>query len=184
MEEDMHVFQVGLLAAGILSATAVSAAATQMYDNTPSTCTGVNCSSVSFGGTLAGNRRSSGPWTAEVFGGANECLRLDVTAVEDGRDLEIVAVAPDGTVFRNDDRPGSFLPLVKINGAQNGWYTVSINHFAGAILDLNFNFEFGRYNLNNPNCATPTTPQRVQGAAAAKAGLSAGPAPTGGPASD
>lgn len=172
----MRLSKVGLLSVGILSASAMSAAATQMFDASVSSCGTTNCSAVVFGGTLAGNGTSSGPWTAEIFGGANECLRLDVTA--QGVDLEIVAVAPNGAVFRNDDRPGSLLPLVKINGAQNGWYTVSINHFAGAISQSNFNLAFGRYNLNNPNCASPTAPQRVP-AVAAKAGLSAGPAVAG-----
>ncbi|HMR34260.1 MAG TPA: hypothetical protein PKA13_22230 [Geminicoccaceae bacterium] len=153
-----------------------------MFDTTVSTCGTANCSSIVVGATLAGNGLSAGPWTAEIFGGANECLRLDVVAQT--VDLEIVAIAPNGTVFRNDDRPGSLLPLVKINGAQNGWYTVSVSQFAGAISDSNFNFAFGRYNLNNANCATPTTPAMAPATATlSKAGLSAGPAVMGLPAS-
>ncbi len=173
----MRTHHVGLLATGLLVAAAAPAAATQMFDTSVSTCTTANCSSITLGATLAGNGLSAGPWTAEIFGGANECLRLDVTAQT--VDLEIVAVAPNGTVFRNDDRPGSLLPLVKINGAQNGWYTVSVSQFAGAISDSNFNFAFGRYNLNNPNCATPTAPAMAPATAAAKAGLSTGPAVSG-----
>jgi len=131
----------------------VAADATQMFDPSVSSRTAANCSSIGFRATLAGNGLSAGPWTAEIFGGAGNCLRLDVTA--SGTDLEIVAVAPSGAVLRNDDRPGSLLPLVKINGAENGWSTVSISQFAGAMSQANFSSAFGRYTLNNANCATP-----------------------------
>jgi hypothetical protein len=173
----MRPSHASLLAIGFLVASALPAAATQMFDTTVSTCGTDNCSSIAVGATLEGNGSSAGPWTAEIFANTNECLRLDVTA--QGVDLEIVAVAPNGTVFRDDDRPGSLLPLVKINGAQNGWYTVSVSQFAGAISQSNFIFEFGRYNLNNPNCATPTAPALASATAGSKAGLSAGPVVSG-----
>ena len=165
------------IATFLLAAIApVAAQATQMFDPSVSSCTAANCSSIGFGATLQGNGLSAGAWTAEIFGGAGTCLRLDVTA--SGEDVEIVAVAPSGAVFRNDDRPGSLLPLVKINGAENGWYTVSVSQFAGRISQSNFTFAFGRYTLNNANCATPTVPARAAEPVLSKAGLAAGRAVT------
>jgi hypothetical protein len=77
-------------------------------------------------------------------------------------DLETVAIAPNGTVYRNDDGGGGGRPLnpvVKIASApNNGWYTVRIGQFAGTAVDANFTVAYGRYNAGNPNCAAATVP--------------------------
>ena len=48
---------------------------------------------------------NSQPFTLQVFSTGNECVRLDV--LTQGTDLEIALVGPDGTLWRNDDRPAS-----------------------------------------------------------------------------
>src|SRR4029453_11345415 len=79
-------------------------------------------------------------------------------------------VAPNGLVFRNDDRaPGDLRPLVKIASTpNNGWYTVSIGRFNGAANTGNFTLAYGRYNAGNPNCALPTPPLAPETAAPSK----------------
>src|SRR5688572_23123717 len=99
----------------LLGAAASSANATEIFT-----------SNATIGGTVFSFGPSARPWVAQVFAAANECLRLDVTT--QFTDLEIVAVAPNGSVFRNDDRAaGDNRPLVNIRPTpNNGWYTVSI----------------------------------------------------------
>jgi hypothetical protein len=132
-----------------------------LIDDTVSTCTGLNCSSLRLPGTVLSFGASAGAWVGQVFARPGECVRLDV--VQQGADLEMVVVAPNGTVFRNDDRPGSLLPLVAIaNAPNNGWYTVQLAHFAGNGIDTNFVLLYGRYNGGNPNCAGGTAPFSAQ----------------------
>ncbi len=169
-------------AVAALSLTGIGMAqASQIFDTTASTCTGINCSSTVIGGTVNGFNSTHGSWTAEIFAPAGACLRLQ--NLSQGADLEIVAVAPDGSVFRNDDggvAPCTLCSLVKINNTRNGWYSVSVNQFAGTAVQANFNLAFGQYNANNPNCATPTVPVSAPAAASGKAG-GASPRPDGGP---
>jgi len=140
--------------------------ATELRDDTFSTCTTINCSSLRFPGTLfnSGGGTFANTWIANFAGGVGQCLRFDVTvpsaAVAVGNlDLELVVVAPNGTVFRNDDRsPGvDRRPLVEIDPApNNGWYTVHIAQFSGTPVNLNFVLLHGVYNSGNPNCSSPT----------------------------
>jgi hypothetical protein len=148
---------VALAAAAAAAYAAASvpgrAEAGPLFDSSPATCTAVNCSSVSVGGfLLAVSTTSPLPWVGQVFAGSGDCLRLDVT--QQDQDLEMVAVAPDGATFRNDNRAsGDTRPLVRINGARSGWYTVQVGRFDGGAAETSFTLAFGRYNLNNPNCA-------------------------------
>jgi hypothetical protein len=134
-------------------------ASTPIFDNFD-TCTTFACQTIGLHGTLFSFGPSADQWTINVFAAPNECLLVAVTA--EFADLEMVVRAPNGQVFRNDD---SFLaactrcPIVKINNTpNNGWYAVSISSFTGAAVEGNFTFRYGRYNLNNPNCAGPTPP--------------------------
>lgn len=138
--------------------------ATELRDDTFSTCTTINCSSLRFPGTLfnSGGGTFANTWIANFAGGTGQCLRFDATFPSGATfdtDLEIVVVAPNGTVFRNDDRiPGvDRRPLVKIDPApNNGWYTVHIAQFSGTPENLNFVLLHGVYNSGNPNCSSPT----------------------------
>jgi hypothetical protein len=144
------------IALGLLLAPTVSFAQ-NIFDDTRSTATGTNVSTLRIPGTVLSGGPSAGNWTLNVFAQPGDCVRLDVAS--QGGDLLMVVRAPDGTVFRNDDRPGDLRPLVKINSApNNGWYSVSLARFAGVAADNNFVLLYGRYNGGNPNCSSPTPP--------------------------
>src|SRR4051794_13475271 len=133
--------------AALLCASSLPAGATQIFTSNSTIGATVN----GFGGT-------AGPWTAEIFSSGNECLRLDVTTEVD--DLELVAVAPNGNVYRNDDRNGATdrRPLVKVDPSpNNGWYTVSVSQFAGTAVQSNFTLNIQRLPTGNVNCQ-PATP--------------------------
>jgi hypothetical protein len=133
--------------------------ATNMFGPS-NTCTGINCNARMIQGTVTRFGETAQPWVAEIFATPGRCFRLAVT--RQGADLETVVRAPNGQVFRNDD---GFVvgcercPVVKIaNAPNNGWYTVSINQFAGDSAGANFTLLYSLYNLGNPNCAGATAP--------------------------
>jgi hypothetical protein len=148
---------------GVLASTHAGAA-TNMFDATVSTATKLDATAVTLNGTLHDTNGNSQPWTTQVYAQAGECLRLFVTSTSFDAKLEVIA--PDGEVFRDDDSGGSLRPLVKIASAPNfGWYTVQVAQFDGTPLTADFTMKYGRYNNGNPNCATPTNPLAIVGAA-------------------
>jgi hypothetical protein len=140
----------------LLLVPVLSSAQTNIFDDTASTCTGTNCSTLRLPGTLLNFAPSAGNWDINVFSSGGECVRLDVSS--QNTDLEMVVVAPNGTVYRNDDRGGGDLrPLVKIDATpNNGWYTVHLARFDGSAVNANFVLLYGRYNTGNVNCSNPT----------------------------
>jgi hypothetical protein len=80
-----------------------------------------------------------------------------------------VLVAPNGTVFRNDDggtTSCSLCPLIKVANTPNpGWYTLQIGRLNGDGTFANFTLRYGLYRAGNADCATPTTPQFVAASA-------------------
>lgn len=124
------------------------------------TCTVINCQAMIIRGTQDGYASSrSARWIEQVYAPNGTCLRLEITAATGGgTDLEMVVVAPDGSVYRDDDDGLNFFPLVKINGEnENGYYTVSIGDYLGEPnQNTDFTLRYGVYNLGNPNCASPT----------------------------
>jgi len=150
---------LGMLVAAMLLGPGLATASTELFDNTVSACTTANCSSLVLPATLLSfGTVSAGNWVANVFATPGQCVRLDV--VTQGTDLEMVVVAPNGIVFRNDDRAvGDLRPLVKIGSApNNGWYTVHLSHFLGSSVSANFTLLYGRYTAGNLNCSVPTPP--------------------------
>lgn len=133
-----------------------------IFDDTVAACAGANCSSLRIPGTVFAFGGSAGVYTIDAFAAPGECVRFDlISPPHPAPDMELVVVAPDGTVFRNDDRNGALdrRPLVKIAAApQNGWYTVHVAQFAGAATETNIVLLYGRYPGGNANCATPTPP--------------------------
>ncbi len=153
----MRSYIVALTVFGIVP----TASATEIFDDTVSTCTGINCSSLRIPGSILNHVGvSTHPWVAQIFKEVAPCMRLDVTFQD--ADLEIVAVAPDGAVYRNDDRAGAndLRPLVVVPpNTAKGWYTVQISNFNGSTLEPNFILLYGEYTgRGNPNCANPTVP--------------------------
>lgn len=150
---------LGLISGTLLLTPGLSSAQTNIFDDTVSTSNAINGSSLRIPGTVLSFGPSAGNFDINVFAGAGECVRLDV--ISQNTDLEMVVVAPNGTVFRNDDRAGGDLrPLIKMNPtSNNGWYTVHLARFDGAAVSTNFVLLYGRYNRDNANCAAPTTGQ-------------------------
>lgn|SRR6185295_16597161 len=136
--------------------------ATELFDNTLSSCSTDNCSSLTLPGTILSFGPSAAVFTVDVFAASGECMRLDLSTMPASPiDLELVVVAPNGSVFRNDDRAGASdrRPLVKIGSTpNNGWYTVHIAQFNGSPISANFTLLYGRYSAGNHNCASPTAP--------------------------
>ena len=151
--------KVALASAFIGFVPAASAsAATTINDISTSTFGTANCSSKSILGSIGNQSNAFAfPWVIQVGAGTGECIRLETTLAAVG-DLEIVAVSPSGTLFRDDDGGAGDLSLVKIASAEGGFYTVQISHFAGDAIDANFRLRYGRYSSGNANCSSPTPP--------------------------
>ncbi len=140
--------------------------ATGIFDPSPSACTTANCSSIRIDGKVIADNRSPAiaqPWVIELFANSGTCLRIQVTAQT--TDLEAVLIAPDGTVYRNDDGGGACptCPLIKVDPTPDrGWYTLQISHFAGDPVEANFTLQYALYTpsspAGNPNCFSPTPP--------------------------
>jgi hypothetical protein len=164
-----------LLSASIplsLSLLFVSAhAQTNIRDLSVSSDPGINNSAIRLDGALpainlgelspgGGDTDIVEPWVINVYAGAEDCLRLDVTRpapMTEPDDLELVVIAPDGNVYRNNDRSASNLrPLVKINTFIVGFYTVRVQLKNLGSRAQAFTLLYGRYNLGNPNCANAT----------------------------
>lgn len=165
---------VAVPAVALLALPAVAEAGARLFDNSVSTCTTNDCSSQVFGGTVTNPASNNDPWVIQVFAAAGECLRLRV--LEQAVDLETTVVAPNGSVFRNDDgglAPCTLCSLVKFAAPNRGWYTVQVNHFGGTASYSDLQIAYGRYSAGNPNCAAPTPPAFAAAERAAKSGASA-----------
>lgn len=150
------------VALGVVLAGPAIAAGQNIFDDSVGTCSGANCSSLRIPGTVFSFGPSAGQFVFSAFASPGECVRFDlISPPHPAPDMETVVIAPDGSVFRNDDRNGALdrRPLVKIASApQNGWYTVRVGQFSGAGTETNVVMMYGRYANGNPNCATPTLP--------------------------
>ncbi len=152
--------------AASLASLAPAWAATNVFDRSVSPCTVDNCSSERINGSYGslGSRGDVLPWTIQVYAIPDRCLRLQIT--NQNEDLEAVLVAPDGTVYRNDDGDignCTLCPLIEVdNPPSRGWYTLQISHFAGEDVFSNFLLRYGLYSQGNPNCSAPTSPQFVR----------------------
>lgn len=126
------------------------------------TCTGINCNTTKINANIGTTPDGSTiPFTVEVIGNRNGCLRLDLDGQQNGTDMKMVVIAPNGTVYRNDDRAsGDSRPLIKIASAPvQGWYTVYVSQYNGRLQTPQFpsiTLLYGQYNNGNPNCASPT----------------------------
>lgn len=159
----MNILRLGIgMTLGVVLMGPAVASAQNIFDDSVSSCTGTNCSSLRIPGTVFAFGPSAGQFVINVFAAPGQCVRLDLTSpAHPTPDMEMVVVAPNGTVFRNDDRNGALdrRPLVKIASApNNGWYTVRVGQFNGVATETNIVLLYGLYPAGNPNCATPTAP--------------------------
>ena len=159
----MKSFNLSLLGAAmsILLSLGVVSASTAIFDDTVSGCSTTNCSSLRLPGTVfSSGGVAANAWVANVFAQPRECMRLEV--VSQDADLEMVVVAPNGSVFRDDDGGIGTRPLVRIASTpNNGWYTVHLASFSGAAVNANFTLLYGRYTGGNSNCSGATRPFSV-----------------------
>ncbi len=136
-----------------------------------STSTAINGGTASVARATTLSVNGAHPWVGQIHAPAGRCLRIAVTSQT--VDLGMQVAAPNAfTAWRDDDSGGSLRPLVKIFSTPfTGWYTVSINHFAGGAANATFTLAFAHYPVGNPNCSLPTQPnlelQNTKGASSA-----------------
>lgn len=145
----------------LMLAPTSSFAGSNIGDVSVSACTTINCSTLSIPGDVISvpTLGFAGNFLINAYASPGECVRFDLVTPTNP-DMKLVVIAPNGTVYRNDDRSGAdHRPLVTIPSAPNdGWYTVHISEFSGAAITTNFELKYGRYNFGNPNCSTATPP--------------------------
>ena len=137
---------------------AMRADATNLFDPTIAGSDTLDDTAVRLDGTLH-DTTNSRPWTAKVYAGTGECLRLFVISTL--FDAKISVISPSGTVYRDDDSGGSLRPLVRVNNTRAGWYVVQVAHYRGLPQNANFTLLYGRYPAFNTNCEVPTSPARA-----------------------
>jgi len=100
--------------------------------------------------------RGPQPFVIQIFSPADRCLRIENTS--QGADMEAVLIAPDGTVWRDDDSGGCFrCPLIKANPTPvSGWYLLQISHFDAAAIFANFTLTSQVLTTGDASCAGPT----------------------------
>lgn len=156
-----------LIATSLMLGTGVVSAGSIIWDP-PDSCTTINCGATILHANITSSSTNPGgsvePFIVQVHSSPQYCLRLDVFNQTAGANLEMVLVAPDGTVWRNDNRSGSDTrPLIVVPSGVQGWYTVHISPTRGTISPpgshLSADLAYGRYtSTTNPNCANPTEP--------------------------
>jgi len=149
---------------GVSLAIPVSAGA-QLVDFV-STCTTINCNSLTFTGNFRHDDANRPiPFRTEIFvNGPGSCVRLEVTSPTTfgANDMEAVLVSPTGQIWRNDDSGVGSAPLIVATGSVAGWYNLIVSHFAGSGAATNFVMRYGQYDLPNTNCSNPTPPTAPQ----------------------
>lgn len=146
---------VGTIVASVLMLAAAGSARAQVLNDTL-----VNGPPLTTSALLLASGPFSNPSVFGLRANIGECVRVEATGAT--FDAEFTVVAPDGTVFRDNNGGAGSLPLVKIGDApDNGVYTLVVNHFNGfPIANGTVTFTYGRFTggAGNPNCNAPTPP--------------------------
>ena len=149
---------------GVALALSNLASAGSLLWTAPSACTTLNCGATILHANITRSFTNPGgsvePFIVQLHSSPQYCLRLDV--ISENADMEMVLVAPDGTVWKNDNTNGQ-RPLIVVPRGVQGWYTAHISLASGmtATPGAHFNADlaYGRYtSINNPNCGHPTAP--------------------------
>jgi hypothetical protein len=157
------IFAAAFVAVALGADSPVGAQSLDAIVPTVEKCTHIGCNDATvLTGRLNGYGSLSNPWVGLFAGGSDtgtnpECLRLEVTKTS--ADVAMTVVAPDGTVYTDDDSGScTRCPLVVIpNIGKSRVYTVVINHYAATPTEIGFDLQVGRYKpASNPNCANPT----------------------------
>ncbi|WP_028535678.1 hypothetical protein [Paludibacterium yongneupense] len=156
-------------AAALCQLAGTPASAGSILWTAPSACGTLNCDATILHANITTSSTNPGgsiePFVIQVHGSPQYCTRLDV--FQQNADMQMVVVAPDGTVWKNDDRvPGDLRPLVVIPAGVQGWYTVQVSLYGGRTtapgVHYNADLAYGRYtSTTNPNCANPSRPSAV-----------------------
>lgn len=146
---------LGMIAAAGLTIGGAGSAGAQVLNDTL-----VNGPPITTSALLTASSPFSNPSVFGLRANIGECIRVEGTGAT--FDAEFTIVAPDGTVYRDNNGGAGSLPLVKIGGApDNGVYTLVINHFNGfPIANGTVTFTYGRFSggAGSPSCQAPTPP--------------------------
>lgn len=103
------------------------------------------------------------PFVVQVYAGAGECLRLEVTRVSSGN-LEMGVFSPDIEERHYvDDNSGGFpFPRSIIDPTPvHGWYIVAVSEVIGAAVEIDFDISYGPYTTRSLVCQPATLPSPV-----------------------
>lgn len=111
-------------------------------------------------GTIETN--SSGnvdPFVVQIYAGGTgtECLVVMDTAPKNF-DATATLVAPDGTVWFDDDSNGNLRPRIKAITSSRGWFVLTISTYAGFAGTRDITLSYGRYPASSANCSGATSP--------------------------
>jgi hypothetical protein len=161
MKKHFSNARVATSVAALLVTATLTQASAELLSPSRSTCTSLNCGTLSLPGRINSHPASpaiANHWVMQFEGKGNSCLRFHVTT--ESADLSMSVVSPDGAVFSNSNSglaSCSNCPLVVVRSAKEGFYTVVVGAAAGLAKEATFTLRAGLYNAaNSPNCSNPT----------------------------
>src|SRR5947209_13014899 len=119
------ILRGAVVAVSLTCATDSSAFASLIYGGI-STCQDLNCEGSMIAGLVHwAHGNSLAPWTAQIQALAGECLRLDV--LDESAVMGMTVIAPRGDeTFAALGHGADPRPLLRINGTEQGFYTVQM----------------------------------------------------------
>ena len=120
----------------------------------------IDASATTIRGTIETNSAGNvDPFVIQIYAGqtGTECVVITDTAPV-GFDATATLVAPNGTVWFDDDSNGSLRPKIKALTNSRGWHVLTISTYAGYAGTRDITLTYGRYAANSSNCAGATPP--------------------------
>jgi hypothetical protein len=139
---------VGLAALLISNGAQAGSKIVDYIDGTPTTLKG----------TIETNSAGNvDPFVVQVYAGQTGTECVVITGVGPlNFDATATLVAPDGTVWFNDDGNGSLRPKIKAITFSRGWHVLTISTYAGFAGTRDITLTYARYAGTSQNCANPT----------------------------